>query len=143
MKHLSAEDISAWLAGERAADRAEHLDECAECRSALASMERPLAEFRGAVKAWGGRELSAVRPIEMRRRSFGIPRWAMAAAMVVILAGVPLYLRDRARERATETARQDEALLQEVQIDVGRSAPETMEPLAKLVWSGLEATSNK
>ena len=136
-QHLSAGEISAWLAGERTAERDGHLRECAECRAAVERVEAPLARFRCAVQAWSSQEISLARPIELRRRhGFGMMRLAMAAAMVVMLAGVPLYLRDRARDRAAETARQDEALLEQVQTEVARSVPEPMEPLAKLVvWS--------
>ena len=69
-------------------------------------------------------------------RNFGIIVAAVVVLMVVILAAVPLYLRDRAQRRAAEIARQDEALLEQVQTEVSRSVPEPMEPLTKLVsWT--------
>ncbi len=137
-QHLSAQEISAWLAGERTAEQEEHLRACPECRAAIARVEAPLEQFRGAVHAWSEQELGQARPIELRRHGlgFGMMRLAVAATMVVMLAGVPLYLRDSARERAAELARKDEALLEQVQTEVARSVPEPMEPLTKLVsWS--------
>lgn len=138
--HLSTQEISAWLAGERTPEHERHAGECVECRAAIERIEGSLAQFRGVVKEYSGRELSQARPLvrpEARQRhGFGMMRLAAAAAMVVALAGVPLYLRDRARERAAEIARQDEALLEQVQTEISRSVPEPMEPLTKLVsWT--------
>ena len=104
----------------------------------MARVEAPLERFRAAVNGWS--EMSPARPMERRRRAFGMMRPAMAGALVVMLAGIPVYLRDRARERAAETARQDEVLLRQVQTEVARSAPEQMEPLARLVSWGSDST---
>jgi biopolymer transport protein ExbB/TolQ len=59
-------------------------------------------------------------------------RVALAAAAALMVAA-PVYLQ---HQRAIETARQDEALLEQVQTEVSRSAPEPMQPLEKLVaWN--------
>ena len=137
--HLSAEEISAWLAGARTPEQEQHARECAECRAMLDERVRLLARFGGVVKDWSAQQLGGTRPITLplaRRFSFRPLRLAAAAAMVAVLTAVPIHLRHRAAERAAEIARQDEALLQQVETEVSRSVPEQMEPLTSLVsWT--------
>jgi hypothetical protein len=134
-EHLTPREISAWLAGDRAARQQLHIRVCGECRAAVERSAASLGDFRAGVREWTGREFSQARPfvLESRRRGVPMMRLAALAAMLAILAGVPLYLRDRAGRRAIERARQDAALLEQVQTELSRSVPEPMEPLTNLV----------
>jgi hypothetical protein len=93
-------------------------------------MERTLVRFGSAVRDWGEHEFESVRPVAApaaRRHSIGW-RFAAAAAAIVLAVGVPTWRQ----HRAAEIARQDEALLQQVQADISRSVPLPMETLASL-----------
>ena len=52
IQHLSAEQISQWLTGDRTPQLERHLSQCPECRAALGRFENTLAQFRGAVRDW-------------------------------------------------------------------------------------------
>ena len=135
--HLSSVEISEWLAGIRAGGAERHLAECAVCAAELERASEPLARFGAATRAWCAAEtpvprLGSIEIAVRRRRRFAGVRVALAAAAALMMAA-PVYFR---HQRAIETARQDEALLEQVQTEVARSAPEPMQPLEKLVkWN--------
>jgi hypothetical protein len=135
--HLSQVEISQWLAGIRAADAERHLAECAGCAAEVKRASEPLARFGAAMRARCAAGMPGVRgepiaALARRRRRFTALRVALAAAAVLLVAA-PVYVQHR---RALEAARQDEALLEAVQTEVSRSAPEPMQPLEKLVaWN--------
>jgi len=136
--HLSPVEISEWLAGIRADGAERHVAECADCAAELERASAPLAQFGVAMRAWGAAETPALRAEPLwsaarRRRRFTALRVALAAAAALLVAA-PVY---RQHQRALEVARQqDEALLEQVQAEVSRSAPEPMQPLEKLVeWN--------
>jgi hypothetical protein len=136
--HLSSVEISEWLAGIRTTGAERHLAECAGCAAEVERTNEPLARFGAATRAWCAAETPVPRPepIEFavrRRRRFAGVRVALAAAAALLMVAAPVY---RQHQRALETARQDEALLEQVQTAVSRSAPEPMQPLEKLVaWN--------
>ena len=139
--HLSSVEISEWLAGIRASEAERHLAECAACAAELERASQPLARFGAATRAWCAAEtpvprLGSIVSAARRRRQLTMMRVALAAAAVlvaVLMVAAPVY---RQHQRALETARQDEALLEQVQTEVARSAPEPMQPLEKLVkWN--------
>jgi len=144
--HLSSVEISEWLAGIRASGAERHLAECAGCAAELERASEPLAQFGAATRAWCAAEtpvprLGSVVFATRHRRRVTMMRVALAAAAALMVA-TPVY---RQHQRALETARQDEALLEQVQTEISRSAPEPMQPLEKLVaWnspSGQSASS--
>jgi hypothetical protein len=135
--HLSPVEISEWLAGIRTPGAERHLAECAGCAWELERASEPLTRFGAAARAWCAAETPAPRPelvapTVRRRRRVAAMRVVLAAAAALLVAA-PVYYR---HQRALETARQDEALLEQVQTEVSRSAPEPMQPLEKLVaWN--------
>jgi hypothetical protein len=139
-EHLSPEDISRWFAGERGAEVERHAGECEECGARLDRMESALAEFRGWVHEW-----SAAQPASSPRAAWRgagghvARRWILAAAMVLILVSGPAYWQSRRQARAAEMARAD-ALLEQVDAEISRAVPQTMEPLVNLVAWGSGAT---
>lgn len=124
--HLTSDELARWIAGERENAAASHLRECAACGGEVRRMEAALAEFRGAVESWVAPAV-CMRP--SRRRS-PVVRWALAAALAVVLAAAPVEWR---RERAAERAREDAALLEQVDAEVSEAVPEAMAPLVQLV----------
>jgi maltooligosyltrehalose synthase len=107
------------------------------CAAELERAGEPLARFGAATRAWCAAEtpvprLGSVGSAARRRQRFMTMRVALAAAAVLMVAA-PVY---RQHQRAIEMARQDEALLEQVQTEISRSAPEPMQPLEKLVaWN--------
>ena len=135
-EHLSPEDISRWFAGERGGELQRHAGECETCSARLDGMESALAEFRGSAHDW-----SAAQPASAPRIAWQPPvrrmarRWILAAASLLILASGPAWWHFRQQARATEMARAD-ALLEQVDAEISRAVPQTMEPLVNLVTWG-------
>jgi hypothetical protein len=156
--HLSQAEISEWLAGIRADGAERHLAECAGCAVEAKRASQPFERFGAAARAWGEAEMPAawLTPAEWPtppawlapEKTAPAPRrgWRLAgaglalAAAALLLVAVPVRLQ---RQRALELARQDEALLEAVQTEVARSAPEPMQPLEKLVvWNSPSGQSD-
>jgi len=135
--HLSSVEISEWLAGIRTAGAERHLAECDGCAAEVERANEPLARFGAATRTWCAAEtpvpqLGSIEIAVRRRQRFTMMRVALAAAAVLLVAA-PVY---RQHQRALEMARQDDALLEQVQTEISRSAPEPMQPLEKLVaWN--------
>ena len=149
-EHLSPEDISRWFAGERSGEVQRHAGECEACSARLDRMESAMAEFRGSVHDWSAAQSAAAPHIAWQARqttagdglSHRRPpvrhlarRWILAAASLLILALGPAYWHTRQQARAAEMARAD-ALLQQVDAEISRAVPQTMEPLVSLVTWG-------
>jgi hypothetical protein len=142
-EHLSPEDISRWFAGERAAEVERHAGECEECSARLDRMESAMAEFRGWVHEWSGAQpASAPRAAGRPAAGHMARRWILAAATVLILVSGPAYWQSRRQARAAEMARAD-ALLEQVDAEISRAVPQTMEPLVNLVAWGSGPTDEK
>ena len=135
-EHFTAQDISRWFAGERSGELQRHAGECEACSARLDRMESAMAEFRGSVHEWSAAQAASAPPI-----AWGPPvrhmarRWILAAASVLILASGPAWWHFRQQARAAEMARAD-ALLRQVDAEISRAVPRTMEPLVSLVTWG-------
>lgn len=133
IEHLSGEEISQWMIGDRSPQIERHVAECGECRAQLEQLETTLSQFRGAM-----RSVSAPAPVwEQPRGSSWLswPRLALAAAMLFLLISAPVFWNMRARQRA-EAARADAQLLEQVNFEISRAVPEPMEPLVNLAtWN--------
>lgn len=153
MKHLSSDEITAYLIGDRAPEQQQHVRECAECRTEIERVERPLAWFGSAVKhaaseydavknwsdqqaeSWSGSR----RPDQSlhggsRWRSLRLPS-AVAATVLFALAAVPIY-RSLQPDRAAESRRStvpDAVLLEQVEAGIARAVPQPLEPLSRLM----------
>ena len=122
IQHLSAEQISQWMMGERTPQLERHVAECDECRAELGQLETALAQFRGAVREWSG--------------SATPPAWRQPAARG------PWFSRQRLVMAAA--ARADALLLERVDSAISRAVPEPMEPLVNLVtWNSSPAENAK
>jgi anti-sigma factor RsiW len=145
MHHLSSEQISQWLAGDRAPQLERHLAECPECRAELGKFEATLAQFRGAMRDWS--ESAVPRPWQRpaaRSPWLSWPRVALAAAALCFLVAVPVYWNARVREQAAEAAHADTLLLERVDSAISQAVPEPMEPLVNLVaWNSSSAENSK
>jgi predicted anti-sigma-YlaC factor YlaD len=133
--HLTEDQFSWWLAGEREAAVGRHLEACAECRAGLAAFEQTISQFRDAVQS---APVPAARMAGESARTRPL-RWALAAVAAAVLIAVPVYRVSEERERreqaarAAEVAASDALLLNQVDAEISRAVPATMEPLLKLV----------
>ena len=159
-EHLSPEDISRWFAGEHSGELERHAGECEACSARLDRMESAMAEFRGSVHDWSAAQSAVASQIAWQARQTteddGLSHrhtpvrhlartWILAAASVLILASGPAWWHYRQQARAAEMARAD-ALLQQVDAEISRAVPRTMEPLVSLVTWGsgpTEESQNK
>jgi hypothetical protein len=135
-QHLSPEDISRWFAGDRDPGLQRHAGECEACSARLDRMESALTEFRGSVHDWSAAQPASTPQIVSRPPVRHMARpWVLAAASLLILASGPAWWHYRQQARAAEMARAD-ALLQQVDAEISRAVPQTMEPLVNLVTWG-------
>jgi hypothetical protein len=147
-QHLSSQEISRWMMGERTPQQEQHVRQCPQCGAELARMEAALALFRGSVRQWSGRQSRAEPPgigsiLPARGSSTQPMRWALVAAMLFVLAAVPIYRNAQDRQRQAEIARADALLLEQVDAEVSRAVPRPMEPLAKLVSWDFSSTDDR
>lgn len=159
-KHLNADQMAEWAAGDRRPELERHLGECAACRVALEEFQAALGGWRDAVRGWSDRQyrLSQHRT-SARTPSVGSQRpvrnlyWATGMAMCAFVAVLLWYagttpVRDRTvassplveSDNATETGRAmnpDAVLMRQVDREVSQTVPDAMEPLMELVsWDG-------
>ena len=138
--HLSSEQISRWMAGERTQWELEHVRECQECAGRLSGLAAALGLFRDSVRDCGERYGSVRLSLPAKETRLGSlvrpSRWASATAALLLLAAIPIYTHSRERRREVELARADAALLAQVDAGISRAVPAPMEPLVKLVaWN--------
>ena len=131
--HLSPEQLSECILSQAAPLVAEHLQSCPTCRSELAGYREALGDFRGAVRAWSEEQANAalLMPDIAEPQSWLASHqfaWALLIAAICILASIviPRHNTDRAPSR-------DAVLLDQVDTEVSRTVPSSMEPLMRLV----------
>jgi predicted anti-sigma-YlaC factor YlaD len=148
IEHLSAEQISQWMIGERTPQLEEHLAQCAACRGELAQMESALSQFRTAMRD----PANSVPPPDWREPDPSAhwyswsPRLALIAAALVILVAAPISWRVRLHEQAVreQAALADSQLLESVDSEISQAVPEPMEPLVTLAtWNSSSAEQNQ
>jgi hypothetical protein len=136
IRHLSSEQVSSWVMGERGALEAQHVRECPKCRAEVERIESLLARFGKSVRHWSDRQACVVEtrlaPVGLHRSR----RWVLAAAALVVLATVPAYQNARERKRAAAQAEADAILMERVDQAVSRKVPRPMEPFIELVSGG-------
>ena len=144
-RHLSPEDMCRWMAGERAAGEQAHVRGCALCGAEVARLEGALKRFGGAVREWSAAQPGAQAPGAWRAdrsaRQWRVRplRWGLAAAALVVLAVIPTWKSARDRRMAEEAARADDILMEQVDAQVSRTVPVTLEPLVNPVEWKAEA----
>jgi hypothetical protein len=139
--HLSAWEQEEYIMQQDANQQTlHHLQECAQCRDAVARLQNGLASFRSAAVDWSS-ECLAARP-QQRQFVSGtrvhVLRWAVAAMIplvLLLLALAPLHL---SAPRPLQTAAQisDDALMEQVDEQVSVAVPSSMESLTHLVSTG-------
>jgi hypothetical protein len=145
-RHLSPEEISRWMMGERTAQDEEHVRDCWTCSAEVNRMETALGLFQRSAKDWSRErspEFRNVWSIEGARRGVRTLalRWALAGLTLLVLAGIPIRTLREREQREARANQIDAVLLEQVDAEVSRAVPAPMEPLARLVpWGSTETT---
>ena len=137
-KHLTDEQITAWLAANPDASTREHLQHCAECTQEDEQLQGLVARFGETMR----REAAATTEPRRELRphfSFVSLRQALAGVAALLLLASALLLAPSAplRQQNSPTAAlqqdPDDVLLMEVQSDVQRDVPLALEPAVLIV----------
>jgi anti-sigma factor RsiW len=134
ISHLSSEQLSECIAGYPRPKVARHVEQCPACRAELARFREALGEFGGAVRAWSEGQaqaaMSAYSPAATPRSWAASHQlaWALAIAAIFVIASF-LWPGHRSEGAAAS----DALLLNQVDAEVSRTVPASMEPLMKLV----------
>lgn len=132
--HLSSEQFSQCISGQASASAAAHLRDCPVCSAELANFREALGQFREGVRAWSDHRANALMALPERastRVSWIASHqlaWALLLAAVCVIAS---FVVPRYRTGAPPPA--DAVLLKQVDAELSRTAPASMEPLMKLV----------
>jgi predicted anti-sigma-YlaC factor YlaD len=148
IEHLSAEQISQWMTGERTPQLEEHVAECAACRGELAQMESALSQFRTAMRD----PANSIPPPDWREPAPSArwyswsPRLVLVAAALVVLVAAPISWRVHVNQQASraqaaaQAALADSQLLESVDSEISQAVPQPMEPLVTLAtWNSSSA----
>ena len=136
IEHLSGEQISQWMIGERSPQMERHVAECSDCLCRLEQLETTLSQFRGAMRNVSGPAIPAWNEPASRGFWFSWRGAVLATALLLLSIAAPVYWASQARERAATAARADAQLLEQVDSEISRAVPEPMEPLVNLVtWN--------
>ena len=131
-QHLSAQQISQWVAGEHDAAYEQHLRVCPSCSAEVARLEEMLAQFRFAVRAWGRRhEPTPAVPARIPHR-IRTAVLALAASALLVITAIPIYRGAHPARHGVKMAPADALLLEQVDLQVSRAVPRAMEPLLEL-----------
>jgi hypothetical protein len=148
-RHLSPEQISCWMMGERTAQDEEHVRDCSTCGAEVNRVETALRLFQRSAKDWSQEHSPEFRNVwsteGVRRgvRTLAL-RWALAGLTLLVLAGIPIQTIRERGQREARANQIDTALLEQVDAEVSRAVPAPMEPLARLItWGSTETTTDK
>jgi hypothetical protein len=138
-QHWPDEQMTAWTLGERNVAMAEHLAACDECRRELAELQGALSGYRDDVQQavaaddyrWVRiRAAVAGQAIQASSRL----RWALTSGLALLALSLGLLVTPHRTQApiAPMVQMSDEQLLNEIQIDLSRSAPEALAPAETL-----------
>jgi hypothetical protein len=146
--HLSQDQISRCILGQASAEEYEHSRNCPQCRAEV-SLHEPVATFQSVMKEWSEREavpgFDELQRVSSHPLWLGWPvlRWAVAGAVVVVLAIIPTFVKNRPESglespvtrQAVVESNEDVQLMQEVMVHLSRPIPMPMERVMVLIPS--------
>jgi anti-sigma factor RsiW len=130
--HLTSEQISESILREPEPRIAQHLEKCPACRAEVANFREALGEFRGAVRCWSEEQAQAVLAVPARPSESRSWIAAHQFALALLLAAVCI-LGSFIWHGGENAPASDAVLLNQVDAQVSRAVPSSMEPLMKLV----------
>jgi hypothetical protein len=127
-QHLSSAQISEWVAGERTAETQRHVRECLACHAELSGFEAGLSAFGHTVRQWAVQQETRQSHRELSNASW---RWAWGTAAILAVALLPAYWQGQV---PIETVQHEDALLlEDIDTQLSRMVPASMEPLLSLM----------
>jgi anti-sigma factor RsiW len=138
MTHLSSEQISDWILGDRSPHAEQHLETCDQCHQEVARLHEGLVAFKQSVHQWAAQPVQERLEVSQSRpQSRQWWTWAVATAAAMSVALLPLYLDVREAQQ-TRAKAEDSLLLDQVNARLSRTVPQSMEQLMKLMDEGKE-----
>ena len=141
-RHLSSQDVCAWLAGRHTPELQQHVLGCAVCQAELARLGQALTQFRGTVRHWSEQQHNGAVKLTPSAGAWRRLRWACAVMAACLLVSFSVLWRGN-QPLAGDAPAADVALLAQVDRQVSRAVPSPMEPLMNLVsWEGAAPTES-
>jgi anti-sigma factor RsiW len=147
--HLSEDQITEWVLGTRDECVRRHLESCDACSVEAEELRRAISSFRDSVHAtaqsdesfWRNQQLALCERVSAR--DWYPLHWAWAVAMVMVLI-TAIFLTRRPNTPPNHPSEDaDNALLQEVQGDLGRQVPRALAPAVLIAEERNEILTNK
>lgn len=154
--HLTEKEISQWLVEGPEPSAGQHVENCGTCQAKLTEAQAPLTAFRSALVEWSeaqpapamAPQSSAARNESSWSQRLWLPAasFAIAALLLVGYAKLPTLLHGKSSGQpavaTASTTDSDEALLNQVDIEVSEAVPDSMAPLTDLVsWDSSEGSA--
>jgi hypothetical protein len=148
--HLSTDELFECVAVGATEGQKAHLAACEWCAKELQHNEKITQGVRSAVAEWTeslqGSDAAFLNQMGERERRRGQLRFAQLSAAVLLLLVVPAAVVQR-RHSEQQKRQADEVLLRQVDQEISKTEPTSMQPLTRLVtWqddSGLAAGSKQ
>ncbi len=142
-QHFTGDQVSQWVAGEKPAELAAHLEVCGACSAHVTRFETVLAGFHDGIHdATASVRIPAFEPPSAAWQF--APRWALAGAVAAFVVAVPFY-RGADQPRPVPVPSpvvvaevSDAQLLEQINAQLARHVPGPLEPLESLSYSPLE-----
>ena len=140
-EHLSSEQMSEWIIGERSPEAEEHLNRCGVWRDELALFGTAMSLFRNSVRTWTdeerGPDAQTIRRVKRQPYIAAAQNacWAIAVGVLFVVLSMPMMQQHGASgPKPGEPQQVDTAsLLTQVNAEVSESVPDAMQPLTQLV----------
>jgi len=130
--HLNSEQVSQCILGQPEPWVAEHIESCSPCRAEMEHFREVLSEFGGAARGWSENQAHAALAVPVHapesRSWMAAHQFALALTLAAVCIVVSLVWHGGENAPAS-----DAVLLNQVDTQVSRSVPRSMEPLMKLV----------
>ena len=132
--HLSDIALAEWLQGEEDSAALEHLEACEACRKEAVDFRGKLGAFREAFVADSeAREFKWARPADKpatwRPAWSALLVWSARAALAACVLAAVLWMRSpKPAPAPAPSDAADNALLERIQADLSRQAPQALEP---------------
>jgi polyferredoxin len=140
--HLTSEQISRWLIGEKTPGGEKHLRGCARCAAEVDAVRHAFSEFGNSAVNWADREGARAVPdtaglLRRSRHRTNLRRLRLlaAAALLILMSAVPIYRKSLEQQHEAEVMREsavDTELLERVNAHLLQTVPVSLQPLTTL-----------
>jgi hypothetical protein len=149
IEHLTSEQISRWLAGDSTSDMGRHLLQCAQCAAKAGRLKGLLTEFHTSAVVWSDAQKGATPPAHwepeepLRAHARGMWRWKLAAAALAVVLAVPVCTKINFHQHKARILKEDVQLWEQVNVQLSRPVPASLEPLMQLMEWEPESTEEE